>query len=94
MRIAMTFTGLATAGLCTLALAHPAEAAQGTLILGDSTYTDPHGCYNLTVPGPVTNHTNMPATIYPAPWCAGAVAGVVEPGQSGFVRAGRSVFIP
>jgi hypothetical protein len=92
-RIALTIVGLATAGLCTLSLAHSANAADGVLVIGHRVYPHPSGCYEGTHrPLVINNHTNQFAYVFEGPRCEGRPVGAVAPGDSG-VRDGLSVLI-
>ncbi|MER7849788.1 hypothetical protein ABTZ03_38295 [Kitasatospora sp. NPDC096077] len=79
-RIFATFL-LAAAGL--FALAVPAQAASGVLVVNGVPYEDPQrGCYPATSPVSVENFTDSTVLVHAAADCQGPVTAEVEPGQS------------
>ena len=72
---------LAAAG--TFALAAPAGAARGLLVVnGVPRHNPPRGCYPVSSPVTIHNHTNTMVLVHAAANCQGPVTAEVEPGQS------------
>ncbi|QKV93908.1 hypothetical protein HUT19_20855 [Streptomyces sp. NA02950] len=90
MAVASMFGALALA----LLSAGTATAAQGTLIVSGTPYSDPSGCYNTEqYPLRVDNHTDELAIVFSGPECQGAVTATVPPGERGVFEFGESVYI-
>ena len=92
-RTALTIAGLATAGLCTLALTQSAQAAEGLLVVNGVPHHNPSGCIEGRAPRlDIRNHTNQYAFVFTAPGCHGHPDSAVPPGASG-IKPGLSVLI-
>ncbi|MFE3504979.1 hypothetical protein [Kitasatospora sp. NPDC059160] len=82
---------LASAGM--LALAVPAQAATGLLLVNGVPHENPQrGCYPATSPVHVANRTNTTVLVHSAANCRGPVTAQVEPGQSA-EALGASYFV-
>ncbi|RBQ17947.1 hypothetical protein DP939_21470 [Spongiactinospora rosea] len=93
-------SALAAAAACLVLIGTPADAATGTLIfssgIGQTTFIDPAaGCYATTSPfTTVTNHTNVPVTVYESGGCFGPSQTVPAGSNPTPVGPRRSVSIP
>ncbi|MBD0692959.1 hypothetical protein [Streptomyces sp. CBMA123] len=76
-----------------LALSAPAQAATGLLVVNGVPHDNPQrGCYPVTSPVSLQNHTGSPVLVHAAANCQGPVTAEVDPGQS--VRTfGASYFV-
>lgn len=93
-RIAQTVGSLTAAAALTLALPGSAGAAQGVLVVNDTAYENPSGCYESDRwPLTVSNHTDSPAFVFAEPGCSGEVTEVVDPGAATVAEFGNSVYI-
>ncbi|MEV0375590.1 hypothetical protein AB0I10_38590 [Streptomyces sp. NPDC050636] len=92
-RIATALGTLAAAA--TLALAPgSAYAADGVLIVNDTAYEEPSGCYDSDRwPLSVSNHTDGIALVFSEPGCGGEVTEAVYPEESAVSEFGNSVYI-
>ncbi|RGD62315.1 hypothetical protein DR950_35280 [Kitasatospora xanthocidica] len=82
---------LAAAGV--LALAVPAQAATGVLVVNGVTHQNPaRGCYPTVSPVVVENLTNVTVDVYSAPNCQGAVTREVAAGMTA-ATVGFSYFV-
>ncbi|MFD0364316.1 hypothetical protein ACFQZZ_22985 [Nocardia sp. GCM10030253] len=68
-----------------IAAAPMATAAQGELIVDDTTYKNPHGCLYLGVDKnrSFTNNTDNTISIYPTTGCLGFATAILPAGESG-----------
>ncbi|MGP9022866.1 hypothetical protein ACT1U9_31245 [Streptomyces sp. BR1] len=72
---------LAAAGV--LALAVPAQAATGILVVNGVPHQNPQrGCYATSSPVSLQNYTNSVVLVHAAANCQGPVTAEVDPGQS------------
>ncbi|MFF0297679.1 hypothetical protein ACFYS8_01620 [Kitasatospora sp. NPDC004615] len=92
MRRRLTGIGLlAVTGV--LALAVPAQAATGTLIVNGVAHHNPaRGCYSTTSPVTITNFTDSAVLVHAAANCQGPVTAEVDPGMSKHA-VGTSYFV-
>ncbi|MFD8084550.1 hypothetical protein ACFV4F_22950 [Kitasatospora sp. NPDC059722] len=82
---------LAAAGA--LALAVPAEAATGLLVVNGVPHQNPQrGCYATWSPISIQNHTTSIVLVHAAANCQGPVTAEVDPGQSA-TTFGASYFV-
>lgn len=93
-RVATVLAGLAAAGSLTLALAVPAWAAEGVLVINDEPHENPSGCYTVE-PGHVSiiNDTDKPASVHRTTNCSGRALVTLQPGQDTELPFARSVSI-
>ncbi|MFF4183737.1 hypothetical protein ACFYZ9_11155 [Streptomyces sp. NPDC001691] len=76
-----------------LALAVPAQAATGFLVVNGVLHENPgRGCYATSSPVSVQNHTNSVVLVHAAANCQGPVTAEVDPGQSA-TTFGASYFV-
>ncbi|ANW19375.1 hypothetical protein [Streptomyces clavuligerus] len=93
-RITTALGSLAAACAMTFALATPATAANGWLIVSGEKIENPSGCYSGRYwPLVVNNQTDGYALVYDGPNCTGRVIEVVPPGGMATSELGRSVSI-
>ncbi|MFI9366236.1 hypothetical protein ACIG5E_35060 [Kitasatospora sp. NPDC053057] len=82
---------LAAAG--TFALAVPAEAATGLLVVNGVPHENPQrGCHPTSSPVSIQNHTNTMVLVHAAANCQGPVTAEVNPGQAA-TTFGASYFV-
>ncbi|MEU5432039.1 hypothetical protein AB0G73_01530 [Streptomyces sp. NPDC020719] len=82
---------LAAAGV--LALAVPAQAATGFLVVNGVPHQNPQrGCYATSSPVSLQNYTNSIVLVHAAGNCQGPVTAEVDPGQSA-TTFGASYFV-
>ncbi|MFJ2866954.1 hypothetical protein [Kitasatospora sp. NPDC087314] len=76
-----------------IALAVPAQAATGLLVVNGVPHENPaRGCYATSSPVSVQNHTNSMVLVHAAANCQGPVTAEVEPGRS-TTTFGASYFV-
>ncbi|MFJ5921847.1 hypothetical protein ACIQF6_04460 [Kitasatospora sp. NPDC092948] len=92
MRRRLTGVGLlAAAGV--LALAVPAQAATGVLVVNGVAHENPpRGCYSTTSPVTIENFTDSQVLVHAAANCQGPVTAEVAPGRSAHTF-GASYFV-
>ncbi|MDT0309583.1 hypothetical protein RM780_21860 [Streptomyces sp. DSM 44917] len=96
MRRAATLLGtLAALAATGLALAAPASAARGQILLNGELIDNPNGCVNAeSSPVTVDNWTTEYALVYEHPDCEGRVLAVVAPGAHTTQHHAHSVYVP
>ncbi|MEO3868998.1 hypothetical protein ABGB18_09235 [Nonomuraea sp. B12E4] len=85
MRVPIAAMALTAAGVMAMAPLAPAQAATGYVVINDTRYDDPSGCYPLNHLDRafVVNHTGERAYIYHDPACTRRfLAEVVPPGDT------------
>ncbi|GGS05634.1 hypothetical protein GCM10010252_50450 [Streptomyces aureoverticillatus] len=93
-RFALTVGSLVAAGMLAFAVPGSAVAADGVLVVNDTAYEEPSGCYDSDRwPLSVSNHTDSVAYVFSEPGCSGEVTEVVYPGDSTVSEFGNSVHI-
>ncbi|PAZ13945.1 hypothetical protein CLM62_20895 [Streptomyces sp. SA15] len=93
-RIALTVGSLVAAGMLAFAVSGSAVAAEGVLVINETAYEQPSGCYDSDRwPLSVSNHTDAIAYVFSEPGCGGAVTEAVHPGESTVSEFGNSVYI-
>lgn len=93
--IARALGAVGAGAVLALGITQSASAAQGQLIIGNTTYNNPSGCYSVgNLPVWVQNHTNQYAYIYSGPNCTQFVIQAVPPSQTVLDQYGQSVFVP
>ncbi|WP_028810961.1 hypothetical protein [Streptomyces flavidovirens] len=93
-RIALTVGSLVAAGMLVFAVPGSAVAADGMLIINDTAYEWPSGCYDSDRrPLSVSNHTDTVAYMYSGSACSGEVTEVILPAESTVSEFGNSVLI-
>lgn len=74
--------------------AGPAQAAEGVLLIDDTEYRDPVGCYDTDRwPLVVHNRTNVPVYVFSDSGCTGHYLTTVEQGERVTSERGQSVYV-
>ncbi|WP_274555967.1 hypothetical protein [Streptomyces spiramyceticus] len=93
-RIATALGTIAAAATLALTVPCSAYAADGVLVVNDTAYEQPSGCYDSDRwPLSVSNHTDAVAFVFSGPGCSGEVIELVNPGDSAVSEFGASVYI-
>lgn len=97
VRTARTLSiGVALAAMAVLGTG-AAQAATGSLGIGQDMKGNPHGCYavqgNPASPNTVANYTDRDAVTFASPDCTGPSAGTIPAGAIGVAPATGSILI-
>jgi hypothetical protein len=91
-RKAAVLLALPAAGI--LALAQPASAAGGILLVNGKAHFNPTGCIpGASLPMKVVNHSDQIAFIFGGPNCTGSLLEFVEPDEETESHYGASIYI-
>ncbi|MGA4841353.1 hypothetical protein [Streptomyces sp. G45] len=93
-RFALTVGSLVAAGTLAFAVPGSAVAANGVLVVNDTAYEDPSGCYDSDRwPLRVGNYTDEVALVFTGPDCTGELIELVAPGEETISEFGASVYV-